>query len=93
MASSSLGSVPPANYFQKEHDFTVVIELPHNITDVLGNGHLIVDINLVGRQFGDEVKLFLVEPKLGKVGMSPKPIVRPKGSTSLLFLLLFIGKN
>ena len=29
-----------------------------------GDGYLVVDINLVGRPFNDEVKLFLAEPKL-----------------------------
>ena len=36
VSTPGLGSIPPPNYYKERHEYTAVIELPHNITDVIG---------------------------------------------------------
>ena len=47
VSTPGLGSLPPPNYYKERHEYTAVIELPHNITDVIGDGALVVDIDIV----------------------------------------------
>ena len=46
MSTPGLGSAPSPNYYKERHEYTVVIELPHNITDVIGDGALVVDVDV-----------------------------------------------
>ena len=34
-------------YFKERHEYTTVIELPHNITEVIGDGALLIDVDIV----------------------------------------------
>ena len=35
ISTPGLGSLPPPNFYKERHEYTAVIELPHNITDVI----------------------------------------------------------
>ena len=52
----------PPNYCKKKHEYTAVIELPHNIIDIIGDGRFVVDITVNESQ--SDVQLLLTEPKL-----------------------------
>ena len=47
VSTPGLGSLPPPNYYKERHEYTAVIELPHNITEVIGDWSLVVDIDIV----------------------------------------------
>ena len=47
VSTPGLGSLPPPNYYKERHEYTAVIELPHNITDVIGDDILVVDVRMV----------------------------------------------
>ena len=47
VSTPGLGSLPPPNYYKERHEYTAVIELPLNITDVIGDGALVVDVGIV----------------------------------------------
>ena len=47
VSTPGLGSLPPPNYYKERHEYTAVIELPHNITEVIGDGALVVDVDIV----------------------------------------------
>ena len=65
ISTPGLGSLPPPNYNKERHEYTAVIELPHNITDVIGDGALVVDVDIVpDNQRDGEVELLTGEPKL-----------------------------
>ena len=65
VSTPGLGSLPPPNYYKERHEYTAVIELQHNITDVIGDGALVVDVFIVpDNRSESEVKLFTGEPKL-----------------------------
>ena len=42
-----LGSICLPDYYNERHEYTAVIELPYNISDVMGDGALIVDVEVV----------------------------------------------
>ena len=35
ISTPGLGSLPPPNYYKERHEYTAVIELPHNVTDAI----------------------------------------------------------
>merc|ERR1712240_813028 len=47
VSTPGLGSLPPPNYYKERQEYTAVIELPHNITEVIGDGALVVDVDIV----------------------------------------------
>ena len=63
ISTPGLGSLPPPNYYKERHEYTAVIELPHNITDVIGDGALVVDVDIVpDNQTEGLVELLTGEP-------------------------------
>ena len=44
VSTPGLGSLPPPNYYKERHEYTAVIELPHNITDAIDT--LVVDLDV-----------------------------------------------
>lgn len=44
VSTPGLGSLPPPDYYKERHEYTAVIELPHNITDVIDT--LVVDVDV-----------------------------------------------
>ena len=59
VSTPGLGSLPPPNYYKERHEYTAVIELPHNITEVIGDGALVVDVDIVpDNQSEGHVELF-----------------------------------
>ena len=46
MATSGFGAVPTSDHNKREHRFTAVIDLPNNITDVIGDDVFVVDVNV-----------------------------------------------
>ena len=59
---STLGfdTLPPPNNHKERQEYTAVIELPHNITDIIGDSALVVDVDIVPddqRQSGVELLL------------------------------------
>ena len=46
VSTPGLGSIPPPNYYSETHEYTAVIELPHNITDVIDDDALVVDVDV-----------------------------------------------
>ena len=64
VSTPGLGSLPPPNYYKERHEYTAVIELPHNITDI-GNGSLVIDVDVVpDNQSKSHVELLTGEPTL-----------------------------
>ena len=49
ISTPGLGSVPPPNYFGRIHKYTVVIELPSDITETVGDGALLDKKIIAGR--------------------------------------------
>ena len=65
VSTPGLGSVSPPNYCKEKLDYTVVIELPHDIIDVIGDGALVVDVDIVpDSKRTIEVEFLTGEPKL-----------------------------
>merc|ERR1712012_175531 len=65
VSTPGLGSLPPPNYYKERHEYTAVIELPHNITDIIGNGALAVDVDIVpDYQSISQVEVLSGEPLL-----------------------------
>ena len=64
VSTPGLGSLPPPNYYKERHEYTAVIELPHNITDVIDT--LVVDVNVAipGNQTDAGVELLSADPKV-----------------------------
>ena len=46
VSTPGLGTVPPPNYDKERHEYTAVIELPYNVTDVIGGNALVVDVDV-----------------------------------------------
>ena len=46
VSTPGLGSVSPVNYYKQRHEFTAVIEFLDNITDVLSDDVLVVDVDI-----------------------------------------------
>ena len=64
VSTPGLGSLPPPNYYKESHEYTAVIELPHNITDVFGDAAMVIDINIVpDNERKGHVELLIGEPK------------------------------
>ena len=40
------GSIAPPEFYKERHEYTAVIELPYNITDVIGNGAFAVEVDI-----------------------------------------------
>ena len=59
-------TTPHAKYYEEEHTFTAVIELPSNITQIIGDGALVVDLKVLvpDVQHGNGVQLLMNGPKL-----------------------------
>ena len=64
VSSPGLGSLPPTNFYKEMHEYTAVIELPHNITAVIGDGALIIDVVLADDQKKNYVQLLTGAPSL-----------------------------
>ena len=47
VSTPGLGSLPSPNYYKERHEYTAVIELPHNISDILSDSSLLVDIDVM----------------------------------------------
>ena len=54
VSTPGLGSLPPPNYYKERHEYTAVIELPHNITEVIGDGALVIRVSQKKRSSKDE---------------------------------------
>ena len=53
------------NYYKERHEYTAVVELPQNITEVIGDGALVVDVDVVPEnQSESHVELFPGESTL-----------------------------
>ena len=46
ISTPGLGSITPPNYYKERHEYTAVIELPYNITEVIGSSSLVVDVDV-----------------------------------------------
>ena len=65
VSTPGLGSIAPPNYYKERHEYTAVIELPHNITDVVGDGALVIDVDIVADNRGkSELQLSYGKRKL-----------------------------
>ena len=42
-----LGSIAPPDFYKEKHEYSVVIDLPNNITDVIGYDVFVVEIDLI----------------------------------------------
>ena len=59
VSTPGLGSLPPPNYYKERHEYTAVIELPHNITEVIGDEAFVINIKIVSDdQSKGHVELF-----------------------------------
>ena len=47
VSTPELGSIALPDYYNERHEYTAVIELPYNISDVMGDGALIIDVEVV----------------------------------------------
>ena len=54
VSTPGLGSLPPPNYYKERHEYTAVIELPRNITEVIGDGALVIRVSQKKRSSKDE---------------------------------------
>ena len=61
-----LGQTPSPDYYEKMHKFTAVVELPKNFTKIMGDGALVVDLDVSfpDGQSGNEVQVLTTGPKL-----------------------------
>ena len=65
ISTPGLGSLPPPNYYKERHEYTAVIEVPPNIIEVIGDGALVVDIDIVPNiQSKSYVEVLTGEPRL-----------------------------
>ena len=46
VSTPGLGSSAPSDYYNEGHEYTVVTELPYNITSIIGDGAMVVDIDV-----------------------------------------------
>ena len=67
LSTPGVGSVAPPDFYEERHEYTAVIELPHDITDIiLEDGALVVNVDVTNPDIlsESEVELFTTEPKL-----------------------------
>ena len=64
VSTPGLGSLPPPNYYKERHEYTAVIELPRNITDVIETLVVDVDVTVPDNQPESGVELLSADPKL-----------------------------
>ena len=66
VSTPGVGSLAPPVYYKERHEYTAVIELPHNITDVIGDGALVVDVDVKDPDNLSEsgVELLTTSPRL-----------------------------
>ena len=66
ITTPGLGTTPPPDYYEKMHKFTAVVELPKNFTKIIGDGALVVDLDVSfpDGQPGNEVQVLVTGPKL-----------------------------
>ena len=65
VSTPRLGSLPPPNYYKERHEYTIVIELPPNITGIIGNGTLVIDVDIVpDDKIESQVKISTGETRL-----------------------------
>ena len=70
VSTPGLGSLPSPNFYKERHEYTAVIELPHNITDVIGDSALLIDVDIVRDDKREsEVELWTGEPRLESSNM------------------------
>ena len=55
MTTPGFGAAPTPDHNKREHRLTAVIDLPYNITDVMGNDVFVVDVNVTST--GNVVRL------------------------------------
>ena len=46
VSTPQLGSPSPPDFHQERHEYAAVIEMPYDITDVIGGGALVVDVTV-----------------------------------------------
>ena len=46
VTTPGFGLIAPPEFYKERHEYTAVIELPYNITDVLGNGTFVVEVDI-----------------------------------------------
>ena len=51
VSTPGLGSLPPPDYYKEWHEYTAVIELPHNITYVIGTLQVDVNVTIPDKQW------------------------------------------
>ena len=66
ITTPGFGDAAPSDYYEKARIFSAVIELPYNITQIIGNGALVVDLDVTipDGQLGNGVEVLTDEPKL-----------------------------
>ena len=65
VSTPGLGSLVPSNFYRVTHEYTAVLELPYNVTEIIGDGALVIDIEIVpDSQSKGNVELFTGEPTL-----------------------------
>ena len=65
VSTPGLGSLPPPSYYKEMHEYTAVIELPHNITEVVGEGALVLNVDIVpDSDNNSEVEILFAESTL-----------------------------
>ena len=47
VTTPGLGSLTYPDYYKERFEYTAIVELPHNIIDIIGDGALQVDIQIV----------------------------------------------
>ena len=46
VTTPGFGSIAPPDFYKKRHEYTAVIELPYNVTDVIGNGAFVIEVDI-----------------------------------------------
>ena len=64
VSTPGLGPVLPPDYFMKRHEYTAVIELPHNITDIIDTLVIDIDVAIPDNQTYGGVEVLTEDPKL-----------------------------
>ena len=76
VTTPGFGAVPTPDHNKREHRFTAVIDVPYNITDVIGDDVFVVDVNVTST--GNDVELLTtnLHYELNNVEMSWKDAQR-----------------
>ena len=65
VSTPGLGTIAPSNYHKERHEYTVVMELPDNITEVIGDDALVIDLDVtISDNEAGEVQILTSEPHL-----------------------------